>query len=86
MRPEKEHFSGNIKLNIIIISQLAMLVTHHSAIDKPPLEDYAQAPTCKTLSNLIYRFRKMNCIEGIRTVKRIAVAGALFSLGEDNDY
>jgi len=33
MRPEREHFSGNIKLNIITKSRLAILVTHHSAIN-----------------------------------------------------
>jgi hypothetical protein len=33
MRPEREHFSGNTKLNIITKSRLAILVTLHSAID-----------------------------------------------------
>jgi hypothetical protein len=45
MQPEREHFSGNTKLNIITKSRLAILVTHHSAIDKHPGEDYTQVPT-----------------------------------------
>ena len=36
MQPEREHFSGNTKLNIVTKSRLAILVTHHSDIDKPP--------------------------------------------------
>ncbi len=40
MRPEREHFSENTKLNIITKSRLAIFVTHHSDIDSLSGYDY----------------------------------------------
>ena len=80
MQPEREHFSGNTKLNIITRSRPAILVTHHPAIDIFLFQDYTEAPTCKTrLKRIKIEVGKMMGItKGTGTAGNIAVAGALF--------